>query len=44
MAYVQHILGGLKEHDIPVEYCQYIISRIIQNNPELKSPSANYDA
>lgn len=35
-AYVRHILDGLKEHDIPKEYRQYIRLQIIQNNPELE--------
>lgn len=35
--YVQYILDGLKEHEIPNEYRQYVASRIIKNNPELQS-------
>ena len=35
LAYVQHILAGLKEHGMPREYCQYVRSRIIENNREL---------
>lgn len=42
MAYVEHILDGLKEHAIPDEYCRYVISRIIQNNPELQSLSSGH--
>lgn len=36
LAYVQHILIGLKEHSIPDEYCQYVRSRIVENNSELE--------
>jgi hypothetical protein len=36
MDYVQHILIGLNEHDIPEEYCQYVLSQIIENNSELE--------
>lgn len=36
LTYVLHILVGLKEHDIPNEYCQYVQSRIIENNGELR--------
>lgn len=36
LAYVQHILIGLREHCIPDEYCQYVRSRIIENNSELE--------
>lgn len=36
LAYVQHILVGLKEHNIPDEYCKYVRSRIIENNSELE--------
>ncbi|MEQ1814103.1 MAG: gamma-glutamylcyclotransferase family protein [Candidatus Nitrotoga sp.] len=43
MVYVQHILDGLKEHAMPDEYCQYVVSRIIQNNPELQSLSTGHD-
>jgi hypothetical protein len=35
-AYVQHILYGLKEHNIPEEYCQYVRSKIIENNSDLR--------
>ena len=35
-AYVQHILHGLKEHNIPDEYCQYVRSKIIENNSDLR--------
>ena len=44
MAYVQHILDGLKEHAMPDEYRQYVVSRIIQNNPELQPLLAGHDA
>ena len=29
-------LAGLREHDMPEEYCRYVRSRIIENNGELK--------
>jgi gamma-glutamylcyclotransferase (GGCT)/AIG2-like uncharacterized protein YtfP len=35
--YVQHILMGLEEHQMPDEYKNYVKARIIANNPELKS-------
>lgn len=34
--YVKHILDGLKEHGIPEEYRQYVVSRIIANNRDLE--------
>lgn len=37
LAYVQHILLGLKQHDIPEEYFQYVRSKIIENNSDLES-------
>ena len=36
LSYVRHILAGLKEHDIPNEYYQYVQSQIIENNGELE--------
>lgn len=36
LAYIQHMLLGLKEHNIPNEYGQYVRSRIIENNGDLK--------
>jgi len=36
LAYVRHILVGLKEHGIPDEYCQYVRSRIIDNDGDLE--------
>lgn len=44
LAYVQHILDGLKEHAMPEDYCQYVISRVIENNPELQMLSFCHDA
>lgn len=38
--YVQHILAGLKEHEIPAEYRDYVHSRIIENNCELEADLA----
>jgi len=35
-AYVSHILDGFREHEIPEEYCQYVRSKIIENNGDLK--------
>lgn len=34
--YVQHILVGLKEHNIPDGYCKYVRTQIIENNNDLK--------
>lgn len=36
VAYVSHILAGLREHGMPEEYCQYIRSKILENNIALK--------
>lgn len=36
-AYVSHILAGLREHDMPNEYCHYVRSKIIENNEDLKN-------
>lgn len=33
--YVQHILEGMKEHNIPEEYRRYVVSQVIANNPDL---------
>lgn len=35
-AYVSHILAGLREHNIPAEYCQYVRSKIVENNGNLR--------
>ncbi len=37
VAYVQHILLGLKQHDIPEEYRQYVRSKIIENNKDIEN-------
>ena len=34
--YVKHILKGLASHPIPNEYIEYVQSRILVNNPDLK--------
>ena len=39
-AYVSHILAGLSEHNMPEEYCQYVRSRIIENNGDLQDALA----
>jgi gamma-glutamylcyclotransferase len=36
-AYIAHILDGLREHNIPEDYCQYVRSKIIDNNSDLRS-------
>lgn len=36
LTYARHILNGLKEHDIPEEYCKYVVLRIIENCPDLE--------
>lgn len=36
LAYVKHIFDGLKEHSIPEDYHQYVVSRIVDNNPALQ--------
>ena len=35
-AYATHIINGLVEHDMPAEYCRYVLSRIIENNGDLR--------
>lgn len=35
-AYVGHILAGLREHNMPYEYYQYVRSKIIENNGDLR--------
>lgn len=35
-AYIAHILAGLREHSMPAEYCQYVRSKIVENNGDLK--------
>ncbi|MES2579400.1 MAG: gamma-glutamylcyclotransferase family protein [Pseudomonadota bacterium] len=35
MHYVQHILDGLKENNIPEEYRRYVVAQIIANNRDL---------
>jgi hypothetical protein len=35
-AYVGHILVGLQEHCMPMEYRQYVRSRIVKNNEDLR--------
>ena len=37
-AYVSHILYGLQERGMPEEYCQYVRSKIIENNSDLENP------
>jgi hypothetical protein len=37
LEYVNHILIGLKEHNIPDEYRQYVRSKIVENNSELEN-------
>jgi hypothetical protein len=46
LAYVQHILAGLKEHNMPPEYYRYVRSRIIENNGALEQelPAVSDDA
>lgn len=37
LSYVQHILNGLEEHNIPEGYRQYVRAQIVLNNPDLAS-------
>jgi cation transport regulator ChaC len=41
LAYVQHIFDGLEEHNMPEDYRQYVVSRVIENNPELQMVATN---
>ncbi len=34
--YAGYILNGLKEHNIPNEYIEYVKGRVLENNPDLK--------
>jgi len=36
-AYVDHILAGLKEHNMPADYVQYVLAKIIENNRGLRT-------
>ncbi len=36
LAYVKHIIVGLKEHELPGDYCRYVFSRVIENNSQLR--------
>ena len=38
MAYARHILLGLRERGAPEEYISYVKERIINNNPDLRTP------
>ncbi len=35
LQYARHILCGLREHDAPTDYVQYVIAQIVMNNPDL---------
>jgi len=37
LAYVKHIMNGIREHELPQEYRQYVLSQISKNNGELIS-------
>lgn len=37
LEYVKHMFAGLREHEIPNEYVEYAKTRVIANNPDLKS-------
>lgn len=37
IAYAEHIIAGLKEHNAPNEYIQYVLERIAANNSSLIS-------
>jgi gamma-glutamylcyclotransferase (GGCT)/AIG2-like uncharacterized protein YtfP len=41
LAYVTHLLNGLKEHSMPNEYVEYVKRQIIKNNSELESSVLN---
>lgn len=36
LEYARHIIFGLREHNAPDEYIEYLKSRIVSNNPDLK--------
>ena len=35
--YCGHIIEGLREHDVPEEYIEYVKTRMIANNPTLRA-------
>ena len=35
LQYARHILCGLREHDAPTDYVEYVIAQIVMNNPDL---------
>lgn len=37
VGYVKHIISGLREHDTPAEYLDYVKNRAIVNNPDLST-------
>lgn len=39
--YIKHIIKGLREHNIPRDYIEYVKTRAIENNPELKNENLN---
>ena len=43
LAYVRHILCGLKEQGLPEDYFQYVLSRVIENNSELRPSLPQWD-
>jgi gamma-glutamylcyclotransferase (GGCT)/AIG2-like uncharacterized protein YtfP len=43
LAYVRHILCGLREHGLPEDYFQYVLSRVIENNSELRPSLPQWD-
>ena len=35
-SYVSHILTGIDEHSLPIEYRKYVLQQVILNNPNLR--------
>lgn len=36
LAYTNHIVTGLQEHNVPQEYIEYVKAQVVANNPNLK--------
>jgi cation transport regulator ChaC len=36
LEYVQHIFAGVRQHNFPGEYVQYVRERVLANNPDLR--------
>jgi len=37
LEYARHIIRGLREHNVPADYIEYVRTQVIANNPDLKN-------